>query len=140
MINQSNIDCLFEICSEDKKDKDRSKRYIKLLSCVKVDNLHENQMKLNSPHLLSHKLILEDEDVLERLIRINQSYKTELSHALNTGQKDFHLMRQIYRMDYRKPWNDQNSSFDIELSFTWLDWQIMDMVNSAEHFYIEDID
>ena len=89
MINQSNIDCLFEICSKDKKDRDRSKRYIKLLSCVKVDNLHENQMKLNSPHLLSHKLNLEDEDVLERLIRINQSYKTDLSHALNTGRKDF---------------------------------------------------
>ena len=43
-------------------------------------------------------------------------------------------------MDYRRPWNSQLSSFDIELSFTWLDWQIMDMVNSAMDFYIEDID
>ena len=42
VINQSNIDCLFKICSKDKTDSDRSKRCIKLLSCVKVDNLYEN--------------------------------------------------------------------------------------------------
>ena len=88
VVNSSNLDCLFEICSSDKLDRDIKQRYLKLLSCVKVDNLHENQIRLDSPHLLSHRTILEDDDVLERLIRVNQSYKTELSHALNTGNKN----------------------------------------------------
>lgn len=97
-------------------------------------------MRLDSPHLLCHRKVLEDRDVLERLIRVNQAYKTELSHALNTQQRDFQILRQINRIDYTKDWGSQSASFDIELSFTWLDWQIMDMVNSDSVFYIEDID
>ena len=89
IVNQSNLDCLFEMCTSDKNDRDINLRYLKLLSVVKVDNLHENQLKMDSPHLLSDRLPLEDRDVLERLIRINQSYKTELSHALNTGMRNF---------------------------------------------------
>lgn len=42
IVNQSNLDCLFEMCTTDPADRDISKRYLKLISCVKVDNLHEN--------------------------------------------------------------------------------------------------
>ena len=55
----------------DPNDEDFSTRYLELLSAVKVDNLHENSNELNSRHLLAERYILEDRDVLERLIRVN---------------------------------------------------------------------
>lgn len=81
VINESNLDCLFEICSTDPKDEDMKARYLKLLSVAKVDNLHGNINQLDSPHELKHKNTLESRDVLERLIRTNQDYKTSLQHA-----------------------------------------------------------
>ena len=42
IVNRSNLDCLFELCSNDADDLDPSARYIKLLSVVKIDNLHAN--------------------------------------------------------------------------------------------------
>ena len=38
-INESNLDCLIEICTTDPDDLDINCRYFKLLSSVKVDNL-----------------------------------------------------------------------------------------------------
>lgn len=67
--------------------------------------------------------------MLERLIRVNQQYKTNLQHALNTEKQsyerltqDFNILAQINKIDYAQPWASQYSRFDIELSFTWLDW------------------
>lgn len=142
IVNRSNMDCLFEMCTRDgKQDKDIKNRYLKLLSCVKVDNHHENMYKLDSPHLLLDRHPLEDRDVLERLIRMNQSYKTSLSHALNTNQKGFKLLQQINRVDFSQPWTLQDSSFDIENSFTSLDWRIIELVEDADtDFEIKDIE
>ena len=67
----------------DREDEDFDSRKLTLISVVKVDNLHENKTKLDSPHLIDDRKILEDRDVLERLIRVNQSYKTSLQHATN---------------------------------------------------------
>ena len=89
VINRGNLDCLFEMCTTDPKDKDINQRYLRLVSTVKIDNLHENQIRLDSKHLLSEMCELEDRDVLERLIRKSQKYKTSLTHALNTGKKGF---------------------------------------------------
>ena len=49
IINENDLDTLFEIVStgEDKKD-----RYLKLVSIVKIDNLHENRIRRDSPHLI----------------------------------------------------------------------------------------
>ena len=44
----------------------------------------------------------------------------------------------INKIDYRQDWGNQNSSFDVELSFTWLDWNIMDIFNSKSSFEIDD--
>jgi len=87
-INESNIDCLLEICSHDPEDKIVEARYLKLLSSVKVDNLFENMHTCDSKHLLLDREPQETRDVLERIIRMNQHYKTELVHAMNIGPKD----------------------------------------------------
>ena len=50
-INESNLDCLIEMCTTDPDDLDRECRYFKLLSSVKVDNLQENLFTLDTPHL-----------------------------------------------------------------------------------------
>ena len=78
IINRSNIDCIFELTSTDPTDQDKSQRYLKLISSVKIDNLHVNTQNLDSPHLFFEPETLATEDVLERLIRQNQSYKTGL--------------------------------------------------------------
>ena len=73
---------------------------------------------------------------------MNQSYKINLTHALNReNPENFQLLPQINKIDYSQPWTDQNSSFDIENSFTWLDWRIIDRVEDPElDFEIDDID
>ena len=85
IVNSSNLDCLFLMEEGDREDEDFDSRKLTLISVVKVDNLHENKTKLDSPHLIDDRKILEDRDVLERLIRVNQSYKTSLQHATNIG-------------------------------------------------------
>ena len=52
IINESNLDCLLEICSTDPKDELESARYFKLLSAAKVDNLFENMYANDSAHLI----------------------------------------------------------------------------------------
>ena len=63
-INESNLDCMIEICTTDPEDKDIDKRYFKLISAVKVDNLFENLTELNSPHMMLDRTVLEQNDTL----------------------------------------------------------------------------
>ena len=44
IVNESNMDCLIEICTTDPDDLDMSQRSLKLLSAVKLDNQFENIM------------------------------------------------------------------------------------------------
>jgi len=53
IINEGNIECIFEICSSDPSDKDPSLRYLKLRSSVKIDNEYENMTRRDSPHMIS---------------------------------------------------------------------------------------
>ena len=69
--NEENIDCIFQMCTSDPTDCDMAKRYCKLISAVKIDNLHANTNHIDSPHLMMHPATLEPRDVLERLIRMN---------------------------------------------------------------------
>ena len=57
-------------------------------------------VSLNSPHFFSDRVELEPRDVLERLIRMNQEYKTATVHAFNQGRKDFNLLEKINKIDY----------------------------------------
>jgi len=38
IINQTNLDCLFELCSTDPEDRSLEDRYLKLISVAKIDN------------------------------------------------------------------------------------------------------
>ena len=76
--------------------------------------------------------------MLERLIRRNQAYKTAVSHALSLNNSNFKLLHQINKIDFGQKWTDQNAGFDVELSFTWLDWRIMDILQSKIDFVTED--
>ena len=71
IINEGNIECIFEMCTSDPDDKDIDARYLKLQSSAKIDNEFENMTQRDSPHMISQPLPLMHEDVLERLIRIN---------------------------------------------------------------------
>ena len=58
IVNASNLDCYFELCSTDESDNDPTKRYLKLLSAVKIDNEFENMKKMDSPHMMDHPVCL----------------------------------------------------------------------------------
>ena len=85
IVNKSNLDCLFEICSKDPEDRSIDARYLKLISVAKVDNLHQNTERLDAAHLIDEPQTLEAADVLNRLARVSQDYKVSLVHALNTN-------------------------------------------------------
>ena len=140
IVNESNLDCLFEMKNNDPEDKYIEDRYLQLLSVVKIDNQHENMVVIDSPHLLMERVTLEARDVLERLIRMSQNYKTKLFHALATKDYKFNILEQINKIDYSQDWNDQYSNFDVEMCFTWLDWRIADLVVTKEDFDLERVD
>ena len=103
ILNNANLDCIFEMVVQDKEGKplDVFSRHLKLISVVKVDNLYENLVKLDSQHMFFQRLYLAPKDVLERLIRMNQNYKTGMQHAFNFSKfKEFKLLEQINKIDY----------------------------------------
>ena len=51
-VNESNLDCLLEITTDDAAEKVEDRKYLKLLSAVKIDNLFENMYEIDSPHLI----------------------------------------------------------------------------------------
>ena len=126
IVNQNDLDCIFEICTTDPEDLDIDARYLKLISASKIDNLQVDSGNFNSPHMLCHLENLDGPDVMTRLVRANRMYKTSLQHAINTGNTKFNLLEMINKIDYLQPWDSFESHFDIELSFTWLDWLIME--------------
>ena len=139
-VNASNLDCIFEIRTTDPKDEDINARYLELVSAVKIDNEHKNFYRLDSNHFLDQPVELLSNDILERLIRTNQQYKVGLQHALNLKDKSFSLLTKIFGIDYLQKWGDQQSTFDIELSFTWLSWRIVEQIVGETDFNINNID
>lgn len=51
VINIANLDCIFEMIEE----KGSNKPVLKLRSVAKIDNLHENIKKLDSPNIVSDR-------------------------------------------------------------------------------------
>ena len=78
--------------------------------------------------------------MLARLVRLNQRYKVKLQHAINLKVKDFNLLTQISSVDYDQPWLDQQSHFDVQLTFTWFDWFISELVLKDRDFKLKDTD
>ena len=107
IINESNIECIFELCTTDKNDQSMEARYLKLVSSVKIDNEYENMRRRDSPHMIMQPTQLEPRDVIERLIRRNQEYKVSLQHAINLGKKDFKLIEKVSSIDYLQSWTNQ---------------------------------
>lgn len=128
------------MCSTDPLDQSVEARYLKLISSVKIDNEYENMRKRDSPHMIMQPLPLEQRDVLERLIRMNQSYKTSLQHAINLGDQDFDIFSKIAKIDYLQQWAAQQSRFNIELSFTLLDFKILELILGDNFFTVQSAD
>ena len=65
-----------------------------------------------------------------------------LLHAMNRDNPmKLNPLSLINKVDYTQSWFHKKSSFDIENSFTWLDWRIINKFEEPETgFSIEDID
>ena len=111
-----------------------------LRSTVKIDNLFENSHQRDSPHLLLQPLVFANRDVLDRLMRMNQDYKRYVQHSLAQENKRSKILTKISKIDYLQEWSDTYSKFDIELSFTWLDWRIMELEINDDTFDIHDVE
>ena len=55
-------------------------------------------------------------------------------------QENFNILTKINTIDYLQKWGDQYSSFDVELSFTWLDWRILELMIQDDKFNIENVE
>ena len=53
---------------------------------------------------------------------------------------DGNLALDLYYIDYTQPWNNSESSFDVQTTFTLLDWKICDLVVADPQFNVGDID
>ena len=82
IVSQNNLDCIFDI-DGDLESEDESKRFLSLKSVVKVDNLYTDFYRNDSPHYFHQPYSLRTDQVRERLIRMNQNYKTVMQHAMN---------------------------------------------------------
>mmetsp|Transcript_5949 Transcript_5949/g.7208 ORF Transcript_5949/g.7208 Transcript_5949/m.7208 type:complete len:108 (+) Transcript_5949:271-594(+) len=67
IVTQNNLDCIFEIVHHEVK----SRRKLRLLSSVSIDNLHTDVKALDSKHFFMHPQNLDTGHVVERLIRMN---------------------------------------------------------------------
>ena len=129
VVAQNNFDCIFEIVDHINP----AERKLKLISVCKIDNLHTDKYKTDSPHYFKQPYTLQTNEVTERLIRMNQNYKTAMQHALNLneeykGKEEFkaYMLEQVQQIDYGQVWGKLDSYFAIQVSFTLLDWLIIE--------------
>ena len=52
---------------------------------------------------------------------------------MNLRDPGFNLLTKINSVDYLQSWDVPNSKFDVELSFTWLDWRILELIIRGQH-------
>jgi len=138
IVTQSRLDCILQMqCHEDPLQ-----RSFKLLSLSKIDNLFTDQVRMDSHHSLVHPFSLEAQDVLERLIRMNQRYKTTMQHGVNLRKNNLEvtLLELIHKVDYQQAWGILESNFVVEKSFTWLDWLIMNQAINDPNFDLRTVD
>ena len=50
------------------------------------------------------------------------------------------MLAQISSVDYEQPWNDQQSHFDVQKTFTFFDWFISELVLKDRDFDCKNID
>lgn len=82
IISKHDLDCIFEI----KDDGDGREPTLLLRSAVKIDNMFENKEMLQSNHLVRDRCYLEASHDFQRLIRMNQDYKTNMQHTINLAR------------------------------------------------------
>ena len=128
-----------------REDEITGERELKLISVCKIDNLHTDVYKADSPHYFKEPYILEDRNVTERLIRMNQNYKTAMQHALNLGEYNkeeefkLYMLEQIMKVNYDQQWGHIDSYFSISISFTWMDWLITEQALKDENFDTQEV-
>ena len=91
---------MFKIETRKPDKKDKSLITLTLISAVKVDNMHTNLYARDDGHVNFDPMVLKPTDTLERLIRMNQRYKVNVTHALNTGLHDKRPLEYIFSIDY----------------------------------------
>ena len=78
--------------------------------------------------------------MLEKLIRANQRYKSKMAFAKSNPKSKLKAENGLYHIDYTQSWTAKDSSFDVEMSFTLLDWRITDLIVNDDTFNVGNID
>ena len=103
-----------------------------------------NLSSLNgSGHFIKDPCVLKCTEITERLIRRNQAYKVNLAHAkfyTHDKNKKYNLLENIFSIDYLQPWDDVLARFDTEVTFTLLNWRIIDKLVADSSFDLENTD
>ena len=111
------------------------KHRLELISQSKIDNFHtflKIQQLSESSQSTMKKVHLK---TLYRLAFLGQEYKTFVTHQQNIGlDSEFNLLEHLYRVDYSDDWDHIHSRFGLELSFTLLDWFLVDHAKQDKTF------
>jgi len=132
IINKDGIHCLFSF----------TKTGVKTIAFERMSNF-ELMSEINRVHNLVEATKITKTAVLPRLMRIQQRYKQEYSHNYVTKAKSHETAvaeTSINYVDYSHVnWNATNAQFMGELSFTILNWKIIEKALSKSRFTVMDM-
>ena len=130
IINKDGVDCVFDF----------SEFGLRVISYAKIDNYQ----LMSSIHNIREESSIGEKNVLRRLIRREQRYKTNLIHEMKwkgINLKPTEADSRPNVVDYAcEDWNATGAKFVPELSFTILNWKIIERVLSRDRFDLQDVD
>ena len=142
IITFGGMDCLFDVSN---KTEDSDQANLRLVSFTKLDNYATGNFNVEN-HAILEKLPLPLEDVFERLLRKTHAQKAwidQFKHLIKRGKDDSNYSKRVSRLfgvDYNLNPGVESNAFIAELSFTVLDWIILDKIKGKKPFTLKDID
>ena len=132
ILNEEGLDYL--LCAET----------FKLFSFTKVDNQKQDIDSLNPVHAFLDPVPLGLNEVFLRLLRKSQNQKIWLDQFKQLSPKNHvpqdERLKKLFTVDYSKIPDTLNNAFVAEVSFTVLDWLILDKSRKSSEFTIKDVD
>ena len=133
IITHSGLDCLFSIA--DRRTIINGNSNYKLLSFTKLDNFKHGIFDVENHAIIEKQPLDIGDDVFVRLVRKNQMQKSWLDQCTHlamteSNKKRDKLLRisKQYEIDYNLDTGGESNAFIAELSFTVLDWIILDKI------------
>jgi hypothetical protein len=134
IINKGGMDCIVDFMTG------------KQVQTTQIDNFEVNFF--DHKHSIKDQIPIAQEETLDRLINMSQDFKfkqqkSERMEFSSDWEKLLHSYKAMYKVDYSQEMNEKNEQpafFSTEMSFTYLDWHIIDKILNERDFDFSNID